>query len=406
MVRKSEWSDNQLEELLREMPKIEDHRNPRDIYQNIESRLKRRKKKAWVVPSVATAAAFLLFLLLSPTLTNWQNSADQSMESTNESAGSEEAKMEMSMMKENEEVIEEETNDVAMDSVEVSDGDATHKSFVADSHTALYEEDIMEDQEVLTFAIPDKNAQIAVPVSITVPKEEGKTKFELFTEAMPKLKEEEWGLSEYYPLNATLEYNEDVNELLVDVPEGHYYGDGAASENAFKKVLNDSLNMLNIDKVILSTEGNRGIMLGNTGVLNEYTPQVDTNHAYYFYYPFEGSVPYLVPYLDTHESLEEALEAMKNDIETHGLKASIPSNLEFEVDTPTKELIVIRLEDQSELGDSSKITYMVEAILLTAKDFDFKKVKIENAPTEQAGKFVFNEEWKVPVAPNKKYIME
>ena len=63
-MKKSEWSDKQLEELLRQMPKIKDHRNPRDIYQNLS--LKRRKKPAWILPAIASAAAVLLIVILIP----------------------------------------------------------------------------------------------------------------------------------------------------------------------------------------------------------------------------------------------------------------------------------------------------------------------------------------------------
>ena len=65
-MKKSEWSDKQLEELLRQMPKIQDHRNPRDIYQNLS--IKKRKRPAWLVPGFATAAALLLFFILVPKL--------------------------------------------------------------------------------------------------------------------------------------------------------------------------------------------------------------------------------------------------------------------------------------------------------------------------------------------------
>ncbi len=54
-MKRSEWSDNELEELLRQMPKVKDHRDPRDIYQNIS--LKKRKTKSWLLPGMAAAAA-------------------------------------------------------------------------------------------------------------------------------------------------------------------------------------------------------------------------------------------------------------------------------------------------------------------------------------------------------------
>ncbi|MDV2887869.1 negative regulator of sigma-X activity, partial [Alkalihalophilus pseudofirmus] len=61
-MKKSEWSDREIVRLLRQMPIIQDHRNPRDIYDNLS--LKKRKMFSWVLPSIATAAALFLFLIL------------------------------------------------------------------------------------------------------------------------------------------------------------------------------------------------------------------------------------------------------------------------------------------------------------------------------------------------------
>ncbi|WML30829.1 hypothetical protein RCG24_02660 [Neobacillus sp. OS1-32] len=65
-MKKSEWSDREIEELLRKMPKIQDYRDPRDIYQNLS--FKRRKSPSWVLPSIAAAAALFLVLVLGPKL--------------------------------------------------------------------------------------------------------------------------------------------------------------------------------------------------------------------------------------------------------------------------------------------------------------------------------------------------
>lgn len=78
-MKKSEWSDREIEELLMQMPKIQDHRDPRDIYQNLS--LKKRKTKSWLLPGLAAAAAVLLFFILVPKLMNGSNfSHDQAQE--------------------------------------------------------------------------------------------------------------------------------------------------------------------------------------------------------------------------------------------------------------------------------------------------------------------------------------
>lgn len=92
-MRKSEWSDEQLEKLLREMPKIEDNRDPRDIYQNISLRLSKRKQRSWLIPSAATAAVILIVAVLSSNLLGENSSSEQSAESGNATEQAERSEM-------------------------------------------------------------------------------------------------------------------------------------------------------------------------------------------------------------------------------------------------------------------------------------------------------------------------
>ncbi|MDZ5471160.1 GerMN domain-containing protein (plasmid) [Bacillus sp. 31A1R] len=412
-MKKSEWSDKQLEELLREMPKIEDHRDPRDIYQNVASKLKKRQQRTWVVPSIATVAAAALFLILSPNLMNWEQSTDRSVESLDQSNSA----VEMKMVQNNEakdsniESIEEEElkDDAQGVSIQKDDTESNKRVLTVEEmrKTAVYEQDA-EGNEVFTYAIPDQNAQLVVPVSVVVPKVEGKTKFTTFEEWMAKLSEQEWGLTDYYPLNASLQYDDESKVLNIDVPKDHQYGIGSAEQTSFLKILNDTLYMMNIEKVSLTTEGSPGIMFDNYGMKEEITVQPTSNHAYYFFYPnTEEEKPYLVPTNETFNSVEEALQKMKEPMEELGLTPSIPSDINFEViPSKSKDLLVIQLDSNSKLTDDSSTLYMIEAILLTAKDFNYQKVKIENSNLAQIGDFIFNEEWKVPVAPNKQTVTE
>lgn len=44
-MKESKWSDEQLQELLSQLPKIKDDRDPRDIYQAIEIKMGKQKKQ-------------------------------------------------------------------------------------------------------------------------------------------------------------------------------------------------------------------------------------------------------------------------------------------------------------------------------------------------------------------------
>lgn len=407
-MKKSDFSEKQLEQLLRDMPKIKDHRDPRDIYQNIAGSINRRKKKAWIVPSIASVAALFILALLTSNFLGWNTAMEDSSE--NRTASESRENMKMAEMEETQpkSFSEEEENMTLMEPEEGESEISIEQSDFKEPYTALYESDADKEQ-VLTFHIPDQMVQNIVPVSVVVPKEDGKSIFQQFNETMSEINEEEWSLSEYYPLNAYMEMEYKPNVLNVDVPSDHVYGEGSTSEHVFTQVINETAKMLGVEKVTLSTEGNPGITFGNMGTIEELEINEDGKQAYYLYYPNQSvSKPYLVPYTETPLSdIEAAFQAMKGNIDSHGLTASIPSDFNVkEIDTSNGTLLIIRLDENASLKDNPMMIHTIEAILLTAKSFQFDKVKIESSTPLQIGKFVFNEEWDVPIAPNLKRIDE
>jgi hypothetical protein len=400
-VKRSEWSDKQLEDLLRNMPKIEDHRDPRDIYQNISLKMNKKKQRTWVIPSLATAAAVLLIAILAPSVMNWNESTSPSMDKSTASESAEQ--VEMAKIEENEvEIMDNEENA----EVVVDDNNEQQMEIATfdeeESYTALYEADV-ENENVFTFAIPDQNAQNMVPITVVVPKGEGKEPIEQLNETMPLLPEEQWGLSEYYPLDGQLSWNETEGFLKVNVSSGHHYGEGSASEYIFRKVIKETAKTLGTDRAVLYTEDKPGIELGNTGNVNEINVDEDGNHAYYFYYTdATPDKPYLVPYSEPFADIESALNAMRDNIDTHGLRASIPEELSFEeINSSGEDVLTLQFSEGSNVTEDPSMIHTIEAILLTAKEFQFDKVKFEYDQLERIGKFTFNEELEVPIAPNK-----
>ncbi|MEQ2528184.1 GerMN domain-containing protein [Bacillaceae bacterium CLA-AA-H227] len=405
-MKRSEWSDEQLEDLLSNMPKIQDHRDPRDIYQNITITMNKKKQRSWVVPSVATAAAVLLFVILAPNLMNWNDSTSNSMqesstaqdaaeqpqmekmtENSEDSAGGKEEEAKIFTDNENEEKMQ-------MTSIEEEE-----------SYTALYEEDITEEN-VFTYAIPDEQGQNIVPVSIVVPKEDGKELFEQYKEIMTGLKEEEWGLSEFYPLNAELSIS-NKSILNVNVPTDHSYRDGSINAPALIQVLQDTAKTFGIKEVSLFTENKEGIDLGNLGTEKMLDLSDDSNHAYYFYNSqAKPEQLYLVPFNQSYKNIEEAFTAMKENITTHGLAASIPQDINIEeIKSAGEDILNLKFDEDSKIANEPSFIHTIEAILLTAKDFDFEKVIIQYNKLDKIGKFNMNEEIDVPVAPNKMEIL-
>jgi hypothetical protein len=278
------------------------------------------------------------------------------------------------------------------------------QSVAADtSATAVYEEDLA-GKEVLTYAIPDQTAQNIVPVSVLVEEDPAKSKFDLFEENMSKLTEKDWGLDDYYPLKASFDYDEENRTLTVDVPQNHPYSMSSTTEQLLEKVLGNVMHNLDIEKVNLTTEGHDGIEFSHFGYRENFVPEQGAgNLIYYFLYPNgTESKPFMVPLREKLNSIKDALKAMKENRVEDNLQASIPEDINFEAEEIQERKLLIRFENESEIIDNEPTLHAIEAILLTAKEFNFETVKLENADVNKIGNFDLSNELKVPVAANKR----
>ncbi|MFJ5757850.1 hypothetical protein ACIQAA_01620 [Neobacillus sp. NPDC093182] len=388
-MKKSEWSDKQLEELLRQMPKIQDHRNPRDIYQNLS--IKKRKRPAWLIPGFAAAAALLLFFLLVPKMLNGtQNSFD----SAKQEESSSEAKISQS----------DDHSSLLMKKEDRISGSEPEMGITEINKNALYDDEV-DDGTVITYWIPDSQAQNVVPISIVVTPDNNKNWLTIFTESMELLNEEEWGLSDYYPVNAKFELDDTKNTVIVDVPKNHPYGQGSTAELNFITTLKKNIaSNSNVNKIMLKTDGQPGIELGNYGVLQELEVKPEGKHAYFFYTPDGMETTYLVPSADTYQDINAAFEAMKTDHQELGLAASLVPSFPIKEVTTKENNLIITLDENAAMENNLETVYSYEAILLTAKDFGIDTITVLNAPIQLLGPFDLTKEMKVPLAPNLRQI--
>lgn len=384
-MKKSEWSDKQLEELLRQMPKIKDNRNPRDIYQNISLKSK-RKRPSWLIPVAATAATLLIIILLVPKLMVGTN---QSFENSAEDKSTVVEKNNSSILMKQEDTGQDNGESAAMPKIMMQDG----------YKTALYDYEV-GDQKVLTYWIPDPMGQILVPISTTVNQGENDW-LSLFNQSMEQLKEEEWGLTDYYPLNATISYESADNSIVVDVPANHPYGQGSTNETNFINILKSNFSSnSDVTKIWLKTNGQPGIDFGNYGVLYELTIDTNRNCAYFLYYPDGSDIPLMAPVNNEYIDIQAALEAMKTDQSGLGLKASLGSSFSIKEVAVKNDTLMITIDDQSKIADDLNTLYSFEAILLTAKEFGLQSVVLINSPINKLGPFDLTEEINVPIGPN------
>ncbi len=389
-----EMNEKELEELLKSLPRIKDRRNPQEIYQNISLKMEKRKGRSWMIPSLAGAAALLLFIFLVPQIMDWDNFAlnftgkDNYEKEEYIESGSKQMETVSQSGKESLNSIKNgQKQEIRIDEQEIY-------SAVYDTGDSQY--------DYFVYPIPDRNGQILVPITVVARTEKNKAAFEQYTELMPLLKEEEWGLSDYYPLNGKLTLSEDQKTLHVDLPRNHIYGEGSSSEHNFMRVINDTAASRGIETITFSTEGNPGVNFSHTGYVEKMPVYIQGARGYYFYTPpGAGKKLYLVPSNQSYATIQEALGKMKENIPVDNLEASIPKNFVIAEVIEASDLLIIRLDDTATVTNETETIYTIEAILLTAKEFNFKRVKIENSNLASVGKFRFSEEWTVPLAPNR-----
>ncbi|MEK4200554.1 hypothetical protein [Cytobacillus sp. FSL K6-0265] len=434
-MKKQDWKDDHIEELLKQLPKITNHISKQDMYQQMMIYKEQKKRKRWLTPSVASAVAVLLLCILVPTMINFQDSAGSDVDNSeqeNQVASNATQPKEANDEITNDEITNDEitndesnptqgntedkveneegtpkgdidqTGDIYAQNEQAGDADDGNEQPVIEP-TAVYAEDIKGQEEVLTYSIPDHNVQNFIPISVMVNKEAELSKMELFINYMSELKEAEWGLGELNPFDADFHYDSSNQVLTVDFHAATNITTSSQSET-IKEILTDMMADFNIKKIDLLTDGEQGVEMGNEGFTEEIN-QVDTPNksAYYFYYPNEEwTTPFLVPFRKKINSVTDAFAAMKTGIETYNLKASIPDDIDFETEVVSDEQLLITFEDDADIKNDEETLYTIEAILLTAKEFEYNEVKLENTEIDQIGRFDLEKEIQVPVAPNKR----
>lgn len=389
-MKKSEWSEEQLEALLKQLPTLQDTRPSYEFYSNISRNMNTYHHRRYIklFPGIAALSALLIVLLLFP---NFLYSKHDPVELKKNATKLQSAAPSAS---ENEQLIK-------MDVKSVANSGLPRNSAMK---TAVYDDEV-GDGKVLTYWIPDPQAQILVPVSAIVSHPGKKTWIQLFNEKMPRLNEKAWGLTDYYPLRAKLQLDQKARRVIVDVPKDHPYGQGSTAETVFISALKENVSSnSNFKKIEFTTDGKPGITLGNHGVQKTMDVSINRHKAYFFYTPKKDSVPFLVPSLDSFSSLDAALAAMHQDNPNLGLNASLPSMLQFKFITIKGRTLYLRVTGSQSLVNNAITAHSYEAILLTAKEFGFERVKFENVSLKKLGPFDLSKENKVPVAANLRQI--
>ncbi|TYS18982.1 hypothetical protein FZC78_05680 [Rossellomorea vietnamensis] len=397
-MKKNNWDETEIENLLREMPSMKDSRNRKEIYAAVDRSSVKKKPNTWGYPAIAGVAALLILFLITPSLFDYSNqsqyensAADMAAEDSGE-AGS--PQKEMASIQETEE------NPVLDDSS--SNAESRQQSLMGKAETSersnVYQDDLLQ-YDLITFGLVTPDASV-VPVSVLSEKRESAGWLERFVDVSEEIPEQSWGFDEYYPLTGKLELNEDTGELVYTVTEEEMTNPGGGGEDIFYDSIAFTLEGSGYEKVNLQKEDGTVPLFSHMGEISEVPKAGPSNKGYYKYSLPNGDT-YLVPGEGEHKNISDALEGMK--MSPNSLyEPLIPEKLNLKASSDNN-LLTISFGETLKLNEEIDPLF-AEALLLTAKEFGYEEVLFKNIEGTSWNGFDFSEPISVPVSPNRKTV--
>lgn len=197
----------------------------------------------------------------------------------------------------------------------------------------------------------------------------------------------------------------DVNEkgeTLVFQAKNDLSIDTLKEANRFKDMIKETLKWSKYENVQIKSVKGSQLHLGAAGSIGTISIDKQTKHAYYALENKSGT--FLVPSKKQYPSYEDAVEAMKRAGEA-GLQPLLQEETIQNVATNGKQ-VTITFGATAKLTDSIDHILLIEGLLLTAKDFGYTDVSIQNAGTDQVGPYELKKPLEVPALPNPVVIKE
>ncbi|MBM7661200.1 hypothetical protein JOC85_001972 [Bacillus mesophilus] len=371
-MKKSEWSDKQLEELLEQLPQVKDRQTPDELYRKINARMqdeqvRRKSPKVWVLPSIAAVAAVLLIMVMGPSFLNGTGGTQDS--AIEESASeSETAALENSSLADDETGIAstEESTELRMATQEIN-------------HLV-----IQDAETYVTLGIPSIGANTIIPVTYMYD-DPNTSSLDLVNQLFDQFPYEEFGLSGSLLSEVTFEEMEG-NKVLVTVPTD-FTVNGSAQSQALYEGIQETLRWMNYSEAILKKEDGSQVELDNYGPIDPIPLSPTMNQGYFLHITETGST-YIVPSSPQSSgltSIEEAFNAMKTNVDNFELQPSIPADLTIETSELDADSLSVTFPENMINQEDLSHDLMIKAILLTAKEFGYADVTFVNTPEIMAG---------------------
>ena len=376
------FSDHELEKLLKSMPKQTDSRSKQEVWDAIRqqsSMPKPKKSKPWLPVFITVAALFVLVLFVQSLLTTLSSS---NMESASDMSGNEMSEGSSGATEQSAET-EDASSAMGMEDGETATGESA-KSFemqVAQDASLVFAEDpLLQNHMAVPLSLTYQ--AVAFPVTLLIPNEriqadfpdEFPTQLELYETYGSEIDEQSLGFDEYLPLQGT--FSERDRGLEITLPNDHPYDMASASSEVYFNTL-QNLFRGSYSEVFLLNDQGQPIEWDQVGPLTE---PIELSANGLAYSPMQNAIgdDYLVSYprtsYDTFDAALTELQAPQNSL----VEPILPSSIGYVVEE-TEDTVTF-VFDETLTADSMPrrdLVVMIESLIATAASFN-KAVIFEN----------------------------
>lgn len=318
----------------------------------------KKKSAKWIGPAVATVVVLFMAFLISPHL--FQPAAQDHHKQVETSADKSQV-------------------NATLEAVKQTDGP---------SHVVSRK----QQQKYMTIAYIDESTSQVVPISIEKEDEYDHLQEMMNTYEQVQLPEMTKPLQSYIDM---VDLREKGDTLIFQL-KNDLSLDTLKEANRFKDMVKETLKWSKYKQVQVKTSKGFQLQLGANGRIGTMSIEKQTKHAYYVLDNKSGT--FLVPSKTHYPSYEDAVEAMKRTSDA-GLDPLIKDESIKEVTTKGKH-VTITFGASAQLSDSNDHILLIEGLLLSAKDFGFTEVTIQQAGADQVGPYELEEPIEVPALPN------
>jgi len=225
----SNQDHHKIIEQLKQLPKIKDHTDKNDLYEQIRMQMNRSSeftsipkptKKNKLIPLFSLALVVVIVLIMLPSFIN-QTSLQMSEKRSNES-------IELFDTQEN--------GNTSSLNMQESSEELLSKANQLDHHKQSYVLDnVGENRTIIYGAIVEEQLQFVIPISLILNEESDLST--AYNELHHYLKEEEWGVLSDLFSGVTFDIDLSNEQVMLKLPAGFSLGDGSAKANIFLEML-------------------------------------------------------------------------------------------------------------------------------------------------------------------------